>query len=268
MHFFNPGYPVTLINPVRFLHLRHWRFPFTCFLFFSLLLPFTIRCQQLETDRPDQSDGASIVEKHKWQLESSLYYTALEGEKNAFISSTLLRYGVSKKLELRMLAEQGKNRDNFIEGTAHSQYPLAVSAKWGLVQDKKGWPDISVVGYLQLPFTNGDQPHYWSPALLLITEKEWGQFTLTSNVGIKQEPFSTDWDWQATADLKYALAEQWQIFGEYFSQFGKEEPFHNVDAGLLFFPSKKWMLSLSGGTSLRHMPGNRFVNAGFAVQLN
>ncbi|MBO9660444.1 MAG: transporter [Chitinophagaceae bacterium] len=233
-----------------------------------MILTANVFSQKLNTDRPDQSDGAGVIEKGKIQLESSVYFTVVDENKRSVVSSNLVRYGLIDNFEVRVLAEQGHHRDLFIEETAQSQYPLAVSAKWSLLRDKKSLPDISLVGYLQVPVTSGTQSSIWSPAVLLIVEKQWEPFTLTLNTGARQEAFSKDWDLQATADLKFDLGEHWQVFGEYFAQFSKVLPFHNVDAGVLYYLNRKWMVHASAGTSLAHHPHNYFINSGFAVQIN
>jgi hypothetical protein len=236
-------------------------------LLFALLMG-RARAQKINTDRPDQSDGASVVKENTIQLESSLYYTVVEKNKHAFISSSLLRYGLVKNFELRLLAEQGHHRNLFMDETAQSQYPLAIGAKLGLVEQTDVRPAVSLVGYLQLPFTNGTQPAQWSPAVLLVVEKKWSPLTLTVNAGPKQEAFHPDWEFQATTDLKCEVSKKWQVFGEYFAQYGHALPFHNVDAGFLYQLNKHWMVYGSAGSSIKHHPSNYFFNTGFAVQLN
>lgn len=224
--------------------------------------------QELKTDRPDQSDGAAVVEKGIIQLESSVYFTVVDANRRSIVSSSLLRYGLVKNVELRAVVEQGHHRDLFIEETAQSQYPVAFSAKWSLVKDKKTLPDISLVGYLQVPVTMGKQSLRWSPALLLIVEKEFKPFTVTLNTGGRQEAFLSEWDLQTTADLKLDLSKHLQVFGEYFAQFGDALPFHNVDGGLMYHLNNKWMIHAAAGTSLAHHPHNYFINSGLAVQIN
>jgi hypothetical protein len=233
-----------------------------------VLFFFTIQAQQMNTDRPDQSDGATVMDKHKVQLESSVYYTTVDINQHVMISSSLLRFGLLKHIELRLLAEQGYHRNIFMEETAQSQYPFALSAKVSIMKAHGDWPAIAIAGYLQLPFTNGSEIHQWSPAVLLILEKKWSPLTLTINAGPKQEAFQPDWEFQATGDLKYELDSKWQVFAEYFAQYSHASPFHNVDGGFLFNVSKSWMLYASMGSSIKHHPSNYFFNMGFAVQLN
>lgn len=227
------------------------------------LLAIAASGQQIETDRPDQSDGASIIKPGKWQVESSVYYTVMNGTVHSLISSSLFRTGVTKNLEARVLAEQGYHRNSFISETAHSQYPLAISLKYKLIEETRIRPSLSGVGYVQVPFTNGSARKQWSPAFLFIIEKKINRFTVTINSGIKEEAFDNLWEEQTTADLKYEISRNLHVFTEYFAQYGHFAPFHNTDAGVLLQVNRHWVLYAAVGSSIRHHPANYFMNAGF-----
>jgi hypothetical protein len=221
---------------------------------------------KINSDQPDQSTGASIVEQKNMQWESSFYVNRFTGEGTAVISSNIVRYGVSKKLEARLHVEQGYNRDLYLQEAAHGNAPLAIGAKYALVPEKKAMPAISLAGWVQLPVTNfNDEPSLWSPTVLLIAEKKLCDFTFTVNEGIKEAVFEHEWEFQSTADLKYELNETVTVFTEYFGQFAnQEDPLHNIDGGVLFSPGKKVQIHLTAGSSIFHQPANYFVTTGFA----
>jgi hypothetical protein len=241
-------------------------------LLFLLLVPPCVFCQsdKIETDQPDQSNGASVVKQRVLQVESSFYLNHFKEEGDAFVNSSLLRYGFAKKLEARLLSEQGYHRDLYISETAHATSPLAIGTKVELLEEKKVAPAVSVLAWLQLPITNfKQQPDIWAPAFTMILEKHVAAVTITLNEGVKQEAFEPVWEWQSTADLKYALSEQVTVFGEYFGQFEDHEtPLHNVDAGILYAVSKSVQVHLAGGSSIRHQPSNYFINTGVAFNLH
>lgn len=224
---------------------------------------------QMNTDQPDQSTGASVLDKHNWQIESTVYVNRFKTEGTAVILSALARYGLTKKLEARLVVEQGYHRDLYIEEAAHATSPLALSAKLAMVKEGKVMPALSLMGCLQLPLTRFDhQPSYWSPALVLIMEKKLGDVTVTVNNGPRQESYAPDWEWQSTADLKLELNKKFEVFSEYFAQYqAHEAPLHNVDGGVLYAVSKKVQVHLAGGSSILHHPSNYFVNSGVAVHL-
>ncbi len=57
----------------------------------------------INTDRPDQSDGTHIVEKQYFQIESGVQFSKSNETSNSFDNITLIRYGITKKFEARLL---------------------------------------------------------------------------------------------------------------------------------------------------------------------
>jgi hypothetical protein len=241
------------------------------FLFLSIIsLPISLFSQdKISTELPDQSYSADLMDAKKFQLETSLYYNSIKENPNPVIVSSLLRYGLKDKIELRLLVEQGDHRDIYITETAHATYPLAFGAKFELLEEKKGRPGVALVAYVQLPFTNFDkQNSQWSPAFIGAIEKRISNFTITCNTGIKEQAFEHTWESVNTADLKYELSEKVQVFTEYFGEYqAHESPLHNVDAGMMLVLGKNYQVHLAGGTSVAHHPGYYFVNTGIACRL-
>lgn len=224
---------------------------------------------KINTDRPDQSDGAKVVDVNSLQFETEFYYNHFKTGKPALISSSLLRYGLFRNIEARLLVEQGQERDKFVAETTQGLYPVAISTKISVVKDKKVLPDISLIAYLHVPLTSAKgNKGYWSPLFTMVLEKELNKLTVTGNVAIKQEAFESKWIWQASGELKYELSEKLSIFGEYFAQYDKQEPpLHNVDGGILYYIHPHLMTHLAFGHSLFTSDHNYFVNTGLAFPI-
>jgi hypothetical protein len=236
-----------------------------------LCLPIAVfsQDQKISTEQPDQSYSGELMNKNEFQFETSVYYNSIKENPNPVIASSLLRYGLLDKIEVRLLVEQGNYRDVYITETAQSTYPLALGAKFGIVKENKNRPGLALVTYMQLPFTNFDkQNSLWSPAFIGALEKHVSEFTFTVNGGIKEQAFEHKWETINTADIKYELSDNVQVFGEYFGQFQLHEaPVHNIDAGMLVMLGKNYQVHVAGGTSVAHHPGYYFVNTGFAFKL-
>jgi hypothetical protein len=231
-----------------------------------------ILCQEekMITDKPDQSDGTATLEKKEMQLEASFHYNYFENGKAAFITSALLRYGLMKHFELRLLVEQGFERNRFMSETTQAGYPVALSAKIAILEEKEVLPAISLISYLQLPITNfSHEPNCWSAGFIMAAEKKIEPFTITQNGGALQETFEYTWMFNATGNIKWDLSKKTAVFAEYFAQYGKEEsPTHNIDGGMLFHLSRKFVTHFAAGGTVHHMPHNYFVNSGFAVNIH
>lgn len=238
----------------------------------KFLITFLVSCslcagaqEKIQTDRPDQSDGSSVVSKGKFQIESGFIYSKIHDSAASYISSSLLRYGLLKGMELRITAEQGSRRNLYISETVQGFYPLSIGFKSELLQEKTYVPALSLVGYFQLPFTNRGEEYYWSPAVFLIAEKKIEHIDLNVNVGPKQAAFSSEWSVQFSGDVKYEIDKHVNVFGEYFAQYDSHRPQHNVDVGVQVFVSKSVELHLSGGSSIHYTPQNAFLSLGGGV---
>lgn len=227
--------------------------------------------EKMHTDWPDQSEDVQVMRPGQVQFESGLLYNNFEEGENAFIAHELIRFGVIKKLELRLLIEDGKQRDRYIEETSQSVYPMSLSAKYSLLADHEWLPDITLVGYLKLPFTSrtSDQKAYWSPAFVAAFEKELTKkLKLEYNAGIRQNAYDKDYAWIGTAGLLYDIAPKWEVFAEYFAQYQDgEAPQHNIDTGLLFDIRKNLQLDLAVGTTIFYDEPNRFMSIGFCYRV-
>src|ERR1035437_5438046 len=65
----------------------------------------------INTDSPDQSDGTYIVVKKHIQIESNVVFSSDDGTKG-FDNVTLIRYGVTKRFEARLLSQYSVVRDD------------------------------------------------------------------------------------------------------------------------------------------------------------
>jgi len=108
---------------------------------------------RMETDRPDQTDGANVLNKKEVQFETELYYNTFDSGRAAIISSSLLRYGLFKNCEVRLLIEEGRERDKFIDETTQGFYPLALSVKLALLKDHPILPDVVLITYVKMPLS-------------------------------------------------------------------------------------------------------------------
>src|SRR4051812_23805093 len=61
--------------------------------------------EKIETDRPDQTESPAIVPKRWFQFESGVIREAYAYNTLYTLPTLLSKYGVSKKLELRLITE-------------------------------------------------------------------------------------------------------------------------------------------------------------------
>ena len=226
---------------------------------------------EMNVDLPDETQETDLVKKGQLQLETAVLYNTYREEKASLIGQGLLRYGVSRFLEVRLLAEDGRQRDTYITSTVQSTYPLAAGAKVRLLKDKKGLPDMALVSYVKLPFTSHTkvQQRYWSPIFLVAFQNEWGEkWKLEYNAGIQQEAYGTSWAWLGNVSLHYKLLKPLELSVEYFAQYQpKESPQHNIGGGLVYELGKSVTIYATVGSTIFYSGRNHFVSTGIAVRL-
>ncbi len=126
---------------------------------------------------PDETQETDLVDSGDWQMEAAYLHNIYKTDGNSAIAQGLLRYGVSKRLELRLLVETGRQLGQYIEETVQSTYPAAVSAKVLILKDHQYLPDITLISFLHLPVykTSKDKKAFWSPIFIMAFQKEMGK---------------------------------------------------------------------------------------------
>lgn len=245
------------------------------FLFIFLCL-FTIPAvaqdsKKLHTDWPDQSEDVQLMKPGELQLENGFSVTRFATGNNAYITHHLIRYGLVNKLELRLIVEDGSQRDRYIEETSQSAYPLAAGAKLAICKAHGIIPAITLSGYLKLPFTSrsAQQTAYWSPSIAAAFENKLSKkMKLEYNIGLRQEAYSKDHAWFSTTGLIYDVSGKIGLFAEHFAQYQPgEQPQHNMNAGILYDFRKNMQLDIAAGTTILYDEPNRFVSIGFCYKL-
>jgi hypothetical protein len=211
----------------------------------------------INTDRPDQTESPHIVPAGHLQIETGLSINPFDsaGEKTPLMGMAVLRYGLSKKLELRLLIEEGRDRDRYLDETTQGLFPLAIGGKALLLERASGpIPQIALLAWLSLPFLarSSEQSIYWSPQVLMAFENKIGdKLELEYNIGAKQEVFGPRWQAVGSTSLHIELSKKLTGFVEYFGQYQpSEDPMHNIDGGLLYKINPKLQLDISGGRSV------------------
>lgn len=240
------------------------------FLIILLLFSFLTRGQEyINTDRPDQTESPFVMGKRSLQIESGFLYNKFDKHKSAYIFRNLIRYGISHWMEVRLLTEEGANREVYIEETVQSTYPLAASTKILIARDQKWKTAVTLVGYVELPFTatTRERKEYWSPCVLMAFGNKFNKtFSVEYNVGLKQNAYDPEWGGVFNTSFKYFFTRKFQGFTEYYSQLSFDKTSdHNIDTGLMFSPWIDFQIDVAVGTRI-FAPGNsnQYATLGFS----
>lgn len=239
------------------------------FFAFTLFIGMGIRAQSvINTDRPDQSDGSHVVEKKHFQVETGVQFSRLDDITKGFDNVTLLRYGVSKRFEVRLLNQYTAIRDsNFISGLQ----PLTISFKNILCWQHGIIPKITIVSYFRLPVTLSNAfigEHFGYTLTLVARHQLNSKLKFYSNFGITQDQETTDISYLSTAELNYNVTEKFSAFVEYYGNYAAHTNASNgMDIGFIYALKNNFAIDIALGSPTLNLGINRFISLGTSIRL-
>ncbi|HOZ89628.1 MAG: transporter [Bacteroidia bacterium] len=229
---------------------------FTFQLFLLLLFTAThLRAQEenINTDRPDQSDGVYTLTKKHFQIEEGVTIG-----KNLFVNNLMLRYGLTNSTEIRLLSDVGKIDES------NGFLPLTISVKQKIIKQKNLIPAITAVGYMSYEkiASKDFQTNNISYELKLAFENEVNEnFTVSYNAGLTDE-FKT---FNYTLNLGYSPIEKLSLFAEYFGSVNSSVQ-HNADAGILILLYPKLQVDIACGHSIADSDNRFYTTFGISYK--
>lgn len=221
-----------------------------------LIFCLGIKAQQIVTDRPDQTESSTTVPLKSLQIESGILFGNYENGliKQTLIPSTLLRYGLTKGIELRFV-QQFENIKNDV--TSQSDFgisDLEIGAKIQLLKEELINTEIAFLSHLILP--TGSEAltidKFRTINKLAISHALDNKLGLGYNLGYHY--FSEgDGNLTYSAALGIGLGEK---FGTYIELYGEYAEFTdwgtNFDSGLTYLVKNNLQLDISFGLGLNH----------------
>jgi hypothetical protein len=235
-------------------------------------------------DRPGFGDAVFITPK-KYILIETGFWTENQKEVGSYIqntrgtglNSTLFRYGVSKKFELRFdytLWQERLNKEAFTTGFQ----PARVGFKYALLENKGAIPAVTLIGRTGFPFATSKvfRTKSLNPTLELSFANpitDW--LMICYNLG-------ADWDGDnKNPNYYYALSAEMAFsdkFGGYLQGHGDTQKIELagnsnqinqtfIEGGILYFPKNNIQIDISAGRSVGTMNTYSFLTCGFSIRL-
>jgi hypothetical protein len=221
----------------------------------------------INTDRPDQSDGTHIVEKNHIQVETGVQFSSDEGV-NSFDNVTLIRYGVTRRFEVRILNQYSVVHD---DGVTSGLQPLTISFKNQLCKQKGLRPKLTLVSYFQLPATispafRGD---HWGYTFTLAGRHDLtSSIKIYSNLGLTEDQQTTDISYHSTLELNDNFTEKFSGFIEYFGNYAANTKASNgLDVGFIYALRKNLAVDVAFGSPMLNPSLSRFITCGISARL-
>ena len=227
---------------------------------------------ELVTDRPDQTESATVVPRGLWQLETGYLFARDGGVDRHAAPGTLLRVGLGGRTELRVghagiMGREGRR------GAGDSE----LGAKINLIPSADGWwPELALLGAVSLPTgdhafsSDGADPSF----LLAFAHELLPRLSLGYNAGAA-------WESEAgrpgrDARIVYSLALGVGLtdrLGTFLEIFGDRQvtgavaTSASVDGGLTFLLTDVLQLDVSVGRGLRGPADDLFIGTGLSLRL-
>lgn len=225
-------------------------YPFFAFVFLSQF-PFA---QTIITDRPDQTESAVTIEKGRLQIESGIL-NQIEGDgneklKTLIIPTNLFRYGISKKVELRMVLQLDAIQTSKDNTYQYGFGSLELGTKIALNQNENSTVQFAILSHLKLPKDNEDRLGFLN------------RISLAHNIGQNTSVgynFGYNHYHQGKGNFIYTIAigqtltKKLSIYIEpYGSVYSASAPLSNFDYGLAYLVNSNLQLDLSFGLGLNN----------------
>jgi hypothetical protein len=227
---------------------------------------------ELITDRPDQTESATVVPQGTIQLETGLLFE--KDRSNGMTTSSfsipnnLFRIGIHKNFEIRVLiAEYGylKTSDERNDIALKGFSPLAIGTKIQLAKEKGLIPEISLLAHVTLSVGSED----FKPAKALadfrfsIAHTLSDRFSLGYNFGGEYDTNTKEFEGMYSLVLGSALYGPLGMYVEFFGDFDNS---HVFDGGFTYLPRPLVQLDVSGGLGLTKAATDYYLSGGVTIR--
>jgi hypothetical protein len=237
---------------------------------FLLILTITVYSQNIEADRPDQTETPAIVPKGMIQVESGFSFQKKGSNNYSYtLPSTLWKYGVNENFELRLITEiiSEKNYNEKQNGLL----PLFIGFKVNLSEEKGIIPKTSLIAHLGLPkmASSNYKTNYLTPEFRFTMQHSLSEkWSLGYNIGAEWDGLTPKPTFVYTLTTGYSIDEK---LGSYIELFGfatqNKKTNHNLDGGLTYLITNNFMVDLSSGFGITEVDFEHYFALGISFRL-
>ena len=224
------------------------------FRYLLFLLSQFVFAQNIITDRPDQTESAITLEKGRLQIESGIL-NQQEGEGNEkleslIIPTNLFRYGISKKVELRLVLQLDGIRVFEDKDFQYAMGNIELGTKIVLNQKENPTIEFALISHLKLP--NDDEDRFGFLNRISLAHSIAQNSSIGYNFGYNYYNRGQG-DFIYTIAIGHSLSEKISFYVEpYGSVFTSTSPLSNFDYGLTYLINSNLQLDLSLGLGLNN----------------
>ncbi|WP_308991602.1 transporter [Mariniflexile litorale] len=214
--------------------------------------------QTIITDRPDQTESSSTIEKGSLQIETGVLLGFTEddfsSERQLLAPSTLFRYGITNGIELRVLSQFESLKDQNSSQKINGMSDLEIGTKIQLFKKENINTEMAFLSHLILSTGSKylSNNAFGTINKLSISHELSDVLGLGYNVGY-------DYFGEGSGNLTYSVAlgiSVTETFGVYIEPYGNFVEFDtheaSFDAGIAYLLKDNCQLDFSFGTGINH----------------
>lgn len=231
------------------------------------------------TDRPDQTESAITVPLKTLQIESGFHFSWRDKEgvetKDLGFNSTLLRWGVLKRLEIRLGAAFAgfEQTDVQTEETTSlsGMAPLVIGIKWNVLDGDGPIPTLAFLTSVDIPALASNDFNDGEVLQKILMSGSWvlsNTFSLGLNFGTIADWKNSDFTTLYSASLGIGIVKWLGAFVEYygFAPAGEYSD-QRINGGFTFPVRNNLQFDIYGGTGVSKSSPNAFAGFGFSWRI-
>ena len=250
------------------------------FFLFARIIKAQEADNEIETDRPDITESAKVVQLGIFQFENGFLLETqkinIDGIKtenhNYTFSSLLTRIGILNNFELRIGGDYiyQITKINDIQTNNSGFDNLLVGAKYQYMKEELNGQDLGVIMQFFLPTGKASfGPKNIEPEILLAAGKSLtDKISLSINIGSHWNSYEDEPVFLFSSSFGYSFNDSWNSFIEIFGESSKENQLKsNFDFGFSYRPINNFQIDISAGNESFNDFNNWFLGAGISFRI-
>jgi hypothetical protein len=223
----------------------------------------------IQLDRPDQTECPFITPEKYIQIENGFTFETFDQSQTSLsYPSTLLKYGVNEKFELRLITELVSERTNLNTNSGFT--PITIGFKTSLFEERGFLPKTSFIGHITTSKIGSKefQSKYIAPSFRFtmqhtLTEK----ISLAYNLGAEWNGENVEQNYIYTLTTGFSLTDKIGCYTELYGFLPAEKKSeHKFDCGLTYLINNDLMADISGGFGLTENAPKNYISLGLSFR--
>lgn len=225
----------------------------------------------IQLDRPDQTESSFITPRKYIQLEHGITRERLNNQTiTYFHPSTLWKYGLSEKTELRLITELVSVKNS--SATVTGLLPLSIGFKTSLLEENGIIPKTSLIVHITPPAIGSNVFHarYTAPAFRFTMQHTLSPtLSLAYNAGVEWDGEMKAPSYLYTLATGKSLTEKLGYYAEVYGYFPRlDKAVHSVDTGFTYLLHNNCMMDFSVAFGLSDNAPENYVSIGFSYRFS